>query len=163
LAITYFRCTNLDENTAKVILYDKDGKIIPVEKDVNGEAQVDFNLSELITEEGTYNLYVKAYPATDSTEYLESPASESKEYIVGSSGGNEPGGTVPDEPEGDETTKYTFTIKPSLSDTTDTTTTVTVTLEADGYEKVTGTGSQSIKVVSGTVVKYTVSATGYTA
>lgn len=155
MAITYFRCTSLDENTAKIILYDKDGKIIPVEKDVNGEAQVDFNLSELITEEGTYNLYVKAYPATNSTEYLESPASESKEYIVGSSGGNEP--------EEDETTKYTFTIKPSLSDTTDTTTTVTVTLEADGYEKVTGTGSQNIKVISGTIVKYTVSATGYTA
>ena len=52
-------------------------------------------------------------------------------------------------------TTYTFTINPTPS-------TATVTLRATGYTTVTGTGSKSITVASGTIVSWSVSASGYT-
>ena len=51
-------------------------------------------------------------------------------------------------------TNYTFTINP-------TPTSATVTLSATGYSTVSGTGSKSITVASGTNVTYEVSASGY--
>ena len=66
-----------------------------------------------------------------------------------SSGGNT-GGGEPETP-----VNYTFTLNP-------TPTSATVTLSATGYSTVSGTGSKSITVASGTVVSYNVSASGYT-
>lgn len=56
---------------------------------------------------------------------------------------------------GGGSTTYTFTVNPTPS-------TATVTLSATGYTTVTGTGSKSITVASGTIVSWSVSASGYT-
>ena len=66
----------------------------------------------------------------------------------GSGGGSGEGGTP-------TPTTYTFTVNP-------TPTSATVTLSATGYTTVTGTGSKSITVASGTIVSWSVSASGYT-
>ena len=65
----------------------------------------------------------------------------------GNTGGS--GGSEPETP-----VNYTFTINP-------TPTSATVTLTATGYSTVSGTGSKSITVASGTNVTYEVSASGY--
>ena len=65
------------------------------------------------------------------------------------SGGGDGGGGTP------TPTTYTFTVNP-------TPTSATVTLSATGYTTVTGTGSKSITVASGTVVNWSVNASGYT-
>ena len=62
------------------------------------------------------------------------------------------GSVEPEEPE--TPVNYTFTINP-------TPTSATVTLSATGYSTVSGTGSKSITVASGTNVTYEVSASGY--
>lgn len=65
------------------------------------------------------------------------------------SGGSSGGGGTP------TPTTYTFTVNPTPS-------TATVTLSATGYSTVSGTGSKSITVASGTTVSWSVSASGYT-
>ena len=65
------------------------------------------------------------------------------------SGGSSGGGGTP------TPTTYIFTVNPTPS-------TATVTLSATGYSTVSGAGSKSITVANGTIVNWSVSASGYT-
>ena len=80
---------------------------------------------------------------TTNANYSDSINNISNFYCYGIGGS---GSTTP--------TTYTFTVNP-------TPTTATVTLSASGYSTVSGTGSKSITVASGTNVSWTVSASGY--
>lgn len=72
-----------------------------------------------------------------------------------SGGSTDDGGSEGDATPPSDSTTYTFTINPTPS-------TATVTLNASGYTTVSGTGSKSITVASGTSVSWSVSADGYT-
>lgn len=146
MAITYFRCTNLDKNASSYNLYLKGVAEDTLLKtiDVTGvETEVEFNLNEIdaLTEPNSYELYAQAISA-DINEFEHSKPSEILVYKVGdSSDTGEEGGGGGESEEDNTNQYYTFTIIPYPE-------TATVTLTSANYTQ----DGNSISVLSGSKV-----------
>lgn len=133
MAITYFRCTNLDKNANSYNLYLKGVAEDTLLKTINvtgTETEVEFNLNEIdaLAEPNTYELYARAI-SSDINKFEHSDPSEILPYTVGDLGNT--GDDDPEEggggSEGDDTNQYyTFTIIPTPD-------TATITLTSTGY------------------------------
>ena len=134
MAITYFRCTNLDKNASSYNLYLKgvaENTLLETIPITGTETEIEFNLNEIdaLKEPNTYKLYAQAISA-DINKFEHSDPSETLSYTVGDSG--DTGDDDPEEEggggsEGDDTNQYyTFTIIPTPD-------TATVTLTSTGY------------------------------
>lgn len=93
----------------------------------------------------SYEVSATGYVAKSGSWYVYSDTTKTVTLSAESSGDNSGGSTQ----------TYTYTVNATPS-------TATVKLTASGYNDVSGTGSASIIVASGTTVNYTVSASGYT-
>lgn len=130
---------NVVSNAESYTLHKKVGSTFDTNPLVTNTQEINFNLSDLfrsgVIGVGTHTFAVRAH----ALDYESSDFSNEVSYTFG----------TPVDP-----TTYTFTINP-------TPTSATVTLSANGYSTVSGTGSKSITVANGTVVNWSVSASGY--